>query len=224
MRARRREARRLFLPSAIPRHRLLRASPARSGSPRCASAWPRMPIAWNAVSPTRRRCRKNLSSIWCWPMCRAAAREHWGAIPRFGTGCAWKTCPARPSRQRAILSAALRAVRRGGCVVYSTCSLEPEENEQVVAAVLAENGNARQVSFAPVVEALLGKGILEADGAERLQKCLTPEGALAPIARRVSGRRLFCGADREDYFAENRRMRSALHCHGQCHLRALVHA
>lgn len=86
--------------------------------------------------------------------------------------------PRQAERQRAILSAALRAVRRGGCVVYSTCSLEPEENEQVVAAVLAENSNARQVSFAPVIDALLGKAILEADGAERLQKCLTPEGAL----------------------------------------------
>ncbi len=35
-------------------------------------------------------------------------------------------------RQRAILTAALRAVKPGGFVVYSTCSLEPEENEQVV--------------------------------------------------------------------------------------------
>ncbi len=86
--------------------------------------------------------------------------------------------PRQAERQRAILSAAWRAVRRGGCVVYSTCSLEPEENEQVVAAVLAENSNARQVSFAPVIEALRGKGILEAAGAERLQKCLMPEGAL----------------------------------------------
>ncbi len=59
--------------------------------------------------------------------------------------------PRQAERQRAILRAALRAVRRGGRVVYSTCSLEPEENEQVVAAVLAENGNARQVSFAPVL-------------------------------------------------------------------------
>ena len=46
-------------------------------------------------------------------------------------------------RQRAILAAALRAVRPGGRVVYSTCSLEPEENEQVVAAVLAQAANAR---------------------------------------------------------------------------------
>ena len=86
--------------------------------------------------------------------------------------------PRQAERQRAILGAALRAVRRGGRVVYSTCSLEPEENDQVVAAVLAENRNARQVSFAPVIEALLGKGILKADGAERLHACLTPEGAL----------------------------------------------
>ncbi len=86
--------------------------------------------------------------------------------------------PRQAERQRAILGAALRAVRRGGRVVYSTCSLEPEENEQVVADVLAENRNVRQVSFAPAIEALLGKGILKADGAERLHACLTPEGAL----------------------------------------------
>jgi 16S rRNA (cytosine967-C5)-methyltransferase len=86
--------------------------------------------------------------------------------------------PRQAERQHAILSAVSRAVRRGGRVVYSTCSLEPEENEKVVAAVLAENHNVRQVSLAPVIEDLLGKAILKADGAERLQRCLTPEGAL----------------------------------------------
>jgi 16S rRNA (cytosine967-C5)-methyltransferase len=43
------------------------------------------------------------------------------------------------SRQRAILSAAMRHVAPGGRLVYSTCSLEPEENEQVVTACLREN-------------------------------------------------------------------------------------
>jgi len=86
--------------------------------------------------------------------------------------------PRQAERQRAILGAALRAVRRGGRVIYSTCSLEHEENEQVVAAVLADNSSARQISFAPVIEALLGRAILTSHGAERLQKCLTPEGAL----------------------------------------------
>jgi 16S rRNA (cytosine967-C5)-methyltransferase len=80
-------------------------------------------------------------------------------------------------RQRAILSAALRSVRPGGPVVYSTCSLELEENEQVVAAVLAENQNARQVSLEPRIRALAKTGILT-PGAERLLDYVTPEGAL----------------------------------------------
>ncbi|MGD0901910.1 MAG: RsmB/NOP family class I SAM-dependent RNA methyltransferase, partial [Terracidiphilus sp.] len=81
-------------------------------------------------------------------------------------------------RQRAILLATLRAVRPGGRVVYSTCSLEPEENEQVVAAVLAETPDARQISFEPCIQALLGQGILTPSGAERLKFSLTPQGAL----------------------------------------------
>lgn len=81
-------------------------------------------------------------------------------------------------RQRAILSAALRMVRPGGRVVYSTCSLEPEENEQVVAAVLAANENARQVSLQPRIDGLETNGFVTAPGAAQLRNCLTPEGAL----------------------------------------------
>lgn len=44
---------------------------------------------------------------------------------------------AMAATQRAILTDALRRVRPGGTVVYSTCSIEAEENEQVVAAVAA---------------------------------------------------------------------------------------
>ncbi len=86
--------------------------------------------------------------------------------------------PRLAERQRAILGAALGAVRVGGRVVYSTCSLEPEENEQVVAAVLAGNPNVRQISLVASIETLRHSGILQPEGAERLQECLTPEGAL----------------------------------------------
>jgi 16S rRNA (cytosine967-C5)-methyltransferase len=72
----------------------------------------------------------------------------------------------------------LRAVRLGGRVVYSTCSLEPEENEQVVTAVLSENPNVRQISLAPAIEALQQNGILRPEGEDRMHQCLTPEGAL----------------------------------------------
>jgi 16S rRNA (cytosine967-C5)-methyltransferase len=81
-------------------------------------------------------------------------------------------------RQRAILAAALRAVRPGGLVVYSTCSLEPEENEQVVAAVLAATPNSRQASLQSRIDKLLREGILTPSGAQRMLACLTREGAL----------------------------------------------
>jgi 16S rRNA (cytosine967-C5)-methyltransferase len=86
--------------------------------------------------------------------------------------------PRLAERQRAILRAALRAVRPGGRVVYATCSLEPEENEQVVAAVLAENRNARQISLAPAIDSLQSHGILCPGAVGPLQKCLTSDGAL----------------------------------------------
>jgi 16S rRNA (cytosine967-C5)-methyltransferase len=81
-------------------------------------------------------------------------------------------------RQRAILLAALRAIRPGGRVVYSTCSMEPEENEQVVTAVLAANPNARLLSLEARISELLSGGILTPSGAERLLGALIPEGAL----------------------------------------------
>jgi 16S rRNA (cytosine967-C5)-methyltransferase len=89
--------------------------------------------------------------------------------------------PRQAERQRSILASALRAVRPGGRVVYSTCSLEPEENEDVVAAVLAENANARVISLVIILDALRDRGILTESGAEQLPKCLTPEGFLRLI-------------------------------------------
>lgn len=86
--------------------------------------------------------------------------------------------PRLTERQRTILGAALRVVRPGGQVVYSTCSLEPEENERVVAAVLAENPTARQISLDQAIDRLERDGILRTGSAERLQRCLTAEGTL----------------------------------------------
>jgi 16S rRNA (cytosine967-C5)-methyltransferase len=81
-------------------------------------------------------------------------------------------------RQRAILRAALGAVRPGGHVVYSTCSLEPEENERVVAAVLSKTRGARVVPLKSRIEELRDEGILSLSGAENLLRCVPAEGGL----------------------------------------------
>jgi len=81
-------------------------------------------------------------------------------------------------RQRAILRAALRAVRPGGHVVYSTCSLEPEENEQMIAAALSGHKDERLVSLKSRIGELRSEGILSASGADNLLHGITAEGSL----------------------------------------------
>ena len=79
-------------------------------------------------------------------------------VPCSGTGTLarnpeikWKLKPDDlhdlQSRQVAILRAAMRHVAPGGRLVYSTCSLEPEENEQVIAAALQAPGHEPYDAF-----------------------------------------------------------------------------
>jgi 16S rRNA (cytosine967-C5)-methyltransferase len=81
-------------------------------------------------------------------------------------------------RQKAILTTALCAARRGARIVYSTCSLEPEENEQVIQAVLAEMPGVRLVSLGVRVVQMREKAMLTTDGAEKLLKNTSADGFL----------------------------------------------
>src|SRR5215207_8303828 len=60
-----------------------------------------------------------------------------------------------PAVQGRILAEAARCLRRGGRLVYSTCSVEREENEEVVAAFLESHTDFRQVEAAPAPAHLL---------------------------------------------------------------------
>jgi 16S rRNA (cytosine967-C5)-methyltransferase len=53
-------------------------------------------------------------------------------------------------QQRRMLSHAAAGVRPGGRLVYATCSSEPEENEAVAAAFLADHPAFRAVSAKPL--------------------------------------------------------------------------
>ncbi|MGB8259442.1 MAG: transcription antitermination factor NusB [Terracidiphilus sp.] len=101
-----------------------------------------------------------------------------GRNPEIRHGLGVEDLGRQAERQRALLAAALGALRPGGRVVYSTCSLEPEENEQVIEAALASAPHARLFSLGDRIGALARSGVLVPGAEERLRAYLTAEGFL----------------------------------------------
>ena len=64
------------------------------------------------------------------------------------------------SRQHAILREAITRLKPGGRLLYSTCSLEPEENERVVEAIVASERLGR-ISVEPLLAQLVDGEILK---------------------------------------------------------------
>jgi 16S rRNA (cytosine967-C5)-methyltransferase len=84
------------------------------------------------------------------------------------------------ARQRAILSGALRRLAPGGRLVYSTCSLEPEENELVVEAV-APGAGVRRISIEPLIARLAEMRVLQQEVGARLIGTAVKDGALRTL-------------------------------------------
>jgi len=76
----------------------------------------------------------------------------------------WRRAPGdfaeAAARQRRILDAAAAMVRPGGRLVYATCSLEPEENDEVAAAFLAAWRDFARDAPAAFPIALDARGVL----------------------------------------------------------------
>lgn len=81
-------------------------------------------------------------------------------------------------RQVRILLNALDGVAPGGRLLYSTCSLEPEENEAVVAECLAQRSGFGVIAMDEEISRLEREGVIHAEGAAKLRatamrgKCL----------------------------------------------------
>ena len=81
----------------------------------------------------------------------------------------------RIAEQKQVLEAARRIARPGGRIVYVTCSLLAEENEDQVEAFLADAPEFRAVS---ALEAIQASGLATPEGLEMLAGRLTPGGFL----------------------------------------------
>jgi 16S rRNA (cytosine967-C5)-methyltransferase len=79
-------------------------------------------------------------------------------------------------RQCAILKGALLAGTSRA--IYSTCSLEPEENQNVIAEVLADASDWRQIPLSKVLDALRDEGRLTPQSVASLQNAVAAEGSL----------------------------------------------
>jgi 16S rRNA (cytosine967-C5)-methyltransferase len=89
--------------------------------------------------------------------------------------------PRQQQRQIAILRSAYRVLAPGGRLVYSTCSLEAEENAMVVQALLAAEPTARLLDMGKRLEAMQAEGSLHPRGVQLLRESALREAYLQTV-------------------------------------------
>ena len=89
--------------------------------------------------------------------------------------------PRQQERQIAILRSAYRVLVSGGRLVYSTCSLEPQENARVIQSLLALEPTARLLDVGERLSAMHAEGSLHSDGARLLRESAWRNGYLQTL-------------------------------------------
>ncbi len=85
--------------------------------------------------------------------------------------------------QKTILRAGAKAVKLGGLLIYSTCSLEPEENDAQLDSFLAENPD---FVLEPPPEGTVSPDLLDSGRLRVLPQRHGTDGAFAARLRRIS--------------------------------------
>jgi 16S rRNA (cytosine967-C5)-methyltransferase len=109
-------------------------------------------LADMTVTPTSKELREEFDLILCDAPCSGTGTL--ARNPEIRHRLRPSDLPRQAERQKAILANALRLLAPGGKLIYSTCSLEPEENEAVVAAALQEVTSTAQVPAETVIASL----------------------------------------------------------------------
>ena len=167
------------------------ASSPSSARPRAPRGWPRTsrPRAAGTRSSSSGRMRasrrfRESGSTPSFSTRRARARGRCARTRRSGSASARATSRASRPTQHRLLDAALALLAPGGALLYVTCSLEPEENEHVVDAVLAARpGFARTRPGAWSVGALAER--TDASGLVRVLPGATVDGFSAILMTRL---------------------------------------
>lgn len=85
-----------------------------------------------------------------------------GLRPRLAEDCHARELPARAAYDRRLVAEAVRLLRPGGALVYSVCTMNPGEAEDVVAHALAAHPALELVDALPQYPGLGGPGVATA--------------------------------------------------------------
>ncbi|HEY1501753.1 MAG TPA: transcription antitermination factor NusB [Acidobacteriaceae bacterium] len=137
-----------------------------AGAGRCAAS-PAARVEWKVADVTKMKLKPEWDLILCDVPCSGTGTM--ARNPEIRLRVTEDDLARQHRRQVAILRAGLRGLKEGGRLVYSSCSLEPEENEDVMAEALGAGSEFRVVPVEQILDGLAERGVVTPEGRDRLR-------------------------------------------------------